>query len=280
MSKNATSKGRTSRQGAEAGGPICAPEVAWPCSGHQPEGVTEKRKVLFGLGKEGPLLVSYLVLGCPRRCPHPPPHHPGPWRVRLAVSDWAGTASLGPRGPPRLFLVMCPLSRTPLGVPAPLSHPQGAALLQNAARTCQGMQAVPGAWPPSGLGTCGPVLACGGHVGREPWPRFVPLSIVTGKSILKLRDLSLLHVLAGSSQSPCLDRSCCPRGLPVPRPSAFCPAWRGSAAGGRRVWCRAGHESPPRAHPPLPPHHSELPARGGGGVHPLCSLNPTACGRN
>lgn len=34
--------------------------------------------------------------------------HPGPRRVRLVVSDWAGAASQGPRSPPRLF--HCPRS--------------------------------------------------------------------------------------------------------------------------------------------------------------------------
>lgn len=218
----------------------------------------------FGLGKEDPLLVSvYFLLGGPRGCPRPPP-----WALEgQACSLWrAGTASQGPQSPPRLFLVTCPLSEAPLGVPAPLRHPQGAALLQNAARVCQGMWAVTGAWPPSGLGTRGPVLACGSHLGREPWLRFAPLSIVTGKSILKLHALSLLHVLAGSSQSSCLVASLSPGPVPSVPP--------GMASQQEDSVCRrAGRESPPCApHLCCPTTWSHQPEAGRGS--PPVLLNP------
>lgn len=172
----------------------------------------------------------------------------------------------GPQSPPRLFLVTCPLSEAPLGVPAPLRHPQGAALLQNAARVCQGMWAVTGAWPPSGLGTRGPVLACGSHLGREPWLRFAPLSIVTGKSILKLHALSLLHVLAGSSQSSCLVASLSPGPVPSVPP--------GMASQQEDSVChRAGRESPPCApHLCCPTTWSHQPEAGRGS--PPVLLNP------
>lgn len=125
VSTNAASKGRISRQGAEAGGLISGPG-----SGHQPEGMRRGRCFSVWGRRIPSSCLSCFLSGGPRRCPRPPPQHPGPRRVRLAVSDWAGTASQGPQSPPRLFLVTCPLSKAPVGVPAPLPHPQGAALLR------------------------------------------------------------------------------------------------------------------------------------------------------
>lgn len=154
--------------------------------------------------------------------------HPGPWRVRLAVSGEQAQPP-GPSEPSPALPGHVSIVRGPFGRPCPLAPPPRCCF---AAECCQGVSGDVGShrsvatlWP-------GHTWPCAG-MWQPPWKGALAAVCTSQHSHWKKYFKTPCSFFA-----PCPGRVLTvflPRGLPVPRPSALCPTWRGFAAGGQRV---------------------------------------------
>lgn len=181
----------------------------------------------FWSGERGsPARVCLFPFGRPTRVPTPPTLGPG----GSGLQSLEGRHSLpGPSEPSPALPGHVSIVRGPFGRPCPLAPPPRCCF---AAECCQGVSGDVGShrsvatlWP-------GHTWPCAG-MWQPPWKGALAAVCTSQHSHWKKYFKTPCSFFA-----PCPGRVLTvflPRGLPVPRPSALCPAWRGFAAGGQRV---------------------------------------------